>query len=213
MSKTEGRTDTGVKVAIDNAVRNMASEIVKQILVKVGREVSDLEMAAIQTKALQQALKLKEKESVVRVAREKEAGVIAFEVLEAMESLADNRAILRYGLDKLGKHVGLRVYNKNTDGGVNPTGEPELEDDISALFDGMDMEGMIDDMTHLRDNRTRTVGGASSKKEKDPLLIELDKRIPTLTEILLSKGETVARYAIESFKKSHEFNVIKAKAE
>lgn len=206
-----------VKVSVDNACRELASKIEKKIVAKVGRKLTAVEQDNVSKMSMRQALTIKAKEQVVRNERQKTAEVLAKDTVESLAFVGDNVNFFRYALDKIAQAtIQCRVYNKGT-GSPRVDDNIELADDIAGLFEDINLDSMVDDMTELRDNRKRVANGESAKAKKEatdnPIFAEIEKKLPSLCEAIMAEGATIAKYALKHIGKTRELQILPIKEE
>ena len=128
------------------------------------------------------------KEEKLRNERHELANVLADTVMEGLAFLNGNAALMRYALDKVSQSTILhRVGQRGTRPGSDEEVDLHLEDDLASLLGDIDLDMCLDEMTDLRDTRSRSLGGKKkAKTEDDPLFAEIESVVPTIKELLMS---------------------------
>ena len=205
------------KITVDNAVRTLADQFYAKIVAGLpeGRTLQAAEEIALKAGCVKKALAVKTKEEKIRNERQEVAELLAADVLEGLSFLNGNASLMRYALDKVAqttiKHrVGQRGTRPGSDGEEI---DLHLEDDLAALLGDIDLDACLDEMTDLRDTRTRSLSGKKKdKSEDDPLFAEIEAAVPTIRELIMQEGETVARYCMKFIGKQNDFAVTRMKA-
>lgn len=227
-------SDHKIGVTVDNAVRKLADQFFIQVAGKdnkvllagevrpddpdfgtVGRELLPAEIQGLMKKLIGKALLVKKKEQEIRDARQSEAEEISAVILEELSFLAGNKDMQRYALDMIAvKTCAHRMYNKSVGGSIEEKDTAiTLADDLESLLGDIDLDAEIDAMTDFRDTRVKTAG-MSKKKEKasseiDPVIIQIREVVPPLQELLIEKGEAIARYCMKYIAKTQEFQCLR----
>lgn len=212
-----GGDNTVKKITVDNAVRTMADAFFAKIVAGLpeGRTLLAAEEKALKAGCVKKALAVKTKEEALRNERQDTAELLAVEVMEGLSFLNGNASLLRYALDKIAQttikyRVGQRGTRPGSDGDEV---DLHLEDDLAALLGDIDLDACLDEMTDLRDTRSRSLGGKKkAKAENDPLFAEIESIVPTIRELIMTEGETVARYCMKFIGKENDFAVTRMKA-
>jgi len=228
-----GTTDNKIGVTVDNAVRKLADKFYRQVagvdnipligeavrpdepdFGTIGRELTPAEVQGVMKKLLGKALLVKRKEQALRDDRQLAAEEIAELIMGELDFLAGNKDMQRYALDMLAvKTCHHRMYNKSVGGSIAEKDLAiTLSDDLEDLLGDIDLDAELDAMTELRDTRVKTVGMSKKKKastETDPVIIQIREVVPSLQEMLIDKGETIARYCMKHIAKVHEFQCLR----
>lgn len=216
----EPETDNTKKVviSIDNAVRTLADQFYARVIsgLPEGRVLVAAEEIALKKKCTAKALQVKKLEQKEREERQAIAELLAVEVMDGLSFLTGNAELIRFTLDKVAQTTILhRVGQRGTRPGSEDEDAIVLADDLDSLLGDIDLEACLDEMTDLRDIRTRSLSGTKKKKvasEDDPVMIEINTIVPTLRELIMTHGETVARYCMKAIGKQNDFSVIRMKA-
>ena len=229
------RTDSGrIGVTVDNAVRSLANTFFIQIAGKdnlplvgdavrpdepdfgtLGRELLPAEVAGLQKKLIGKALIVKKKEQDLRDARQAEAEEVSVVILGELDFLSGNKDLLRHALDRVSVITcHHRMYNKSVGGSIEEKDTAvTLSDDLESLLGDIDLDAELEAMTELRDTRVKTAGMGKKKEkvssETDPTMIRINEVVPTLQELLIEKGETIARYCMKHIAKTQEFQCLR----
>ena len=210
-----GGDNTVKKITVDNAVRTMADKFYADVLAKLpeGRTLQPAEEIALKVGCVKKALLVKTKEEAVRQERIELADVLKDEVMDGLSFLNGNSSLTRYALDKIAQTTILhRIGERGTRTG-DDIEAIHLEDDLADLLGDIDIDTCLDEMTDLRDTRSRALGGTKkAKAEDDPLFAEIESIVPTLKELLMSQGESVALYCMKAIGKANDFSVVRMKA-
>ena len=226
--------DGKIGVTVDNAVRTLADQFFLQVAGRdnkpliegqvrpddpdfgtVGRELLPAEVQGVMKKLIGKALLVKRKEQELRETRQSEAEEISVVILEELAFLAGNKDMTRYALDMIAvKTCAHRMYNKSVGGSIEEKDHAiTLSDDLEDLLGDIDLDAEIDAMTDLRDTRVKTVGMGKKKdkadSENDPVIIKIREVVPPLQELLIEKGEAIARYCMKYIAKTEEFQCLR----
>lgn len=216
VAEPSGGDNTIKKITVDNAVRTMADNFYAKIVAGLpeGRVLQAAEEKALKAACVKKALVVKTKEEALRNERQEIAELLADEVLEGLSFLNGNASLLRYALDKVAQTtIKHRVGQRGTRPGSDEEVDLHLEDDLTALLSDIDLDACLDDMTDLRDTRSRSLGGKKkAKSEDDPLFAEIETAVPTIRELIMREGETVARYCMKFIGKQNDFAIVRMKA-
>ena len=172
-------------------------------------------MQGLLKKLIGKALIVKKKEQAVREERQGEAEDISVIIMDELGFLAGNKDMQRYALDMIAeKTCHHRMYNKSVGGSIEEKDTAiTLSDDLESLLGDIDLDAELDAMTDLRDTRVKTVGMGKKKdkadSENDPVIIQIREVVPSLQELLIEKGETIARYCMKYIAKTHEFQCLR----
>ena len=225
-------SDHKIGVTVDNAVRKLADQFFTKVAGKdnkvllagevrpddpdfgtVGRELLPAEIQGLMKKLIGKALLVKKKEQDVRDARQSEAEEISVVILEELSFLAGNKDMQRYALDMIAvKTCAHRMYNKSVGGSIEEKDTAiTLADDLESLLGDIDLDAEIDAMTDFRDTRVKTAGNKKEKvsSETDPVIIQIREVVPPLQELLIEKGEAIARYCMKYIAKTQEFQCLR----
>ena len=215
IAEPSGEDNTIKKITVDNAVRTMADGFYAKVVegLPEGRTLQPAEEIALKAGCIKKALAVKTKEEEVRNERVALADVLKGEVMEGLSFLNGNSSLTRYALDKIAQTTILhRIGERGTRTG-DDVEALHLEDDLADLLGDIDIDACLDEMTDLRDTRSRSLGGKKkSKAEDDPLFAEIESIVPTLRELLMSQGESVALYCMKAIGKDNDFSVVRMKA-
>ena len=227
-------SENRIGVVVDNAVRTLADNFFRQIAGAdnmpllpgqtrpstpdygtLGRELSAAEVQGLMKKLINKALLVKKKEQELREARQAEAEEISAIIMEELSFLSGNKDMQRYALDMIAvKTCHHRMYNKSVGSSIEERDTTiTLAADIEDLLSDIDLDAELDAMTELRDCRVRTIGTSEKKEkpssDKDPVLIQIREVVPSLQEILIDKGETIARYCMKHIAKVHDYQCLR----
>lgn len=215
--ETDNTNSPDKKITIDNAVRTMADAFYARIVegLPEGRVLQAAEEIALKAGCVTKALIVKKKEEAVRNERIALADILKDEVMEGLSFLSGNSSLKRYALDKISQTtIKHRIGERGTRPNSGEDVDLHLEDDLAALLGDIDLDACLEEMTDLRDTRTRSLGGKKkAKSEDDPLFAEIDAIVPTLRELLMSQGKDVALYCMKAIGKDNDFAVTRMKAE
>jgi hypothetical protein len=226
--------DGKIGVTVDNAVRSLADTFFIKVAGRgnlpliagqvrpenpdygtLGRELQPAEVQGLLKKLIGKALLVKRNEQVQREERQGEAEEIAAVVMGELDFLAGNKDMQRYALDMLAvKTCHHRMYNKSVGGSIEEKDTAiTLADDLESLLGDIDLDAELDAMTELRDCRVQTRGMGKTKdkasSETDPVIIQIREVVPSLQELLIEKGETIARYCMKFIAKTHDFQCLR----
>ena len=227
-------TDNKIGVTVDNAVRSLADRFFIKVAGRdnlpligeavrpdnpdygtLGRVLEPAEMQGLLKKLIGKALLVKKKEQDVRNARQVEAEEISVVILGELDFLSGNKDLLRHALDRIAvKTAHHRIYNKSVGGSIEEKDLAiTLSDDLESLLGDIDLDAELETMTELRDTRVKTVGMGKKKEkastETDPTMIRINEVVPTLQDLLIEKGETIARYCMKHIAKTQEFQCLR----
>ena len=223
-----------IGVTVDNAVRSLANQFFEKVAGKdnlpliagqvrpdnpdygnLGRELQPAEVQGLLKKLIGKALLVKKKEQVQREERQSEAEEISVIIMEELSFLAGNKDMERYALDMIAvKTCHHRMYNKSVGGSIEEKDTAiTLSDDLEDLLGDIDLDAELDAMTELRDCRVQTRGMGKKKdkasSENDPVIIQIREVVPSIQDLLIDKGETIARYCMKFIAKTHEFQCLR----
>ena len=211
-----GGDNTVKKITIDNAVRTMADKFFAKIVegLPEGRVLQPAEEIALKAGCTKKALQVKTAEEALRNERIALADVLKGEVMEGLSFLNGNSSLMRFALDKVSQTTILhRVGERGTRTG-DDVEAVHLEDDLASLLGDIDIDACLEEMTDLRDTRSKSLGGTKkAKAEDDPLFAEIENVVPTLRELLMSQGKDVALYCMKAIGKDNAYSVVRMKAE
>ena len=223
-----------IGVTVDNAVRSLAQQFYDKVAGKdnrvlldgevrpdnpdygtIGRELLPAEIIGVMKKLIGKALLVKKKEQVQREERQGEAEELSVLIMEELSFLSGNKDMERYALDMIAvKTCHHRMYNKSVGGSIEEKDHAiTLSDDLEDLLGDIDLDAELDAMTELRDCRVQT-RGMGKKKDKastdtDPVIIQIREVVPSIQDMLIEKGETIARYCMKYIAKTHEFQCLR----
>lgn len=177
------------KVKVHNDVLAIKETMVHHVLSNLGKSRNDLTEAQwllVEKTAFKRALALYEtkerEERQVRVSGD----VLAIAILESLNTqLSNNQGIMRHIVEMIAPR-GTKVYKKNTTEIVTSL-SVENDPDILAAFD----------MLNEEDFKDVTASNISSELTDETLEAVLNV-IPSLTEMVCSKGEEVRKAAIKA---------------
>ena len=223
-----------IGVTVDNAVRQLADTFFLQIAGRdnkpligeevrpdnpdfgtLGRELLPAEVQGLLKKLIGKALIVKKKEQVQREERQVEAEELSGLIMEELSFLAGNKDMERYALDMIAvKTCHHRMYNKSVGGSIEEKDTAvTLSDDLESLLGDIDLDAEIDAMTEMRDCRIKTVGMGKKKdkasSDNDPVILQIREVVPSIQDMLIEKGETIARYCMKFIAKTHEFQCLR----
>ena len=223
-----------IGVTVDNAVRSLANQFFVKVAGKdnlpllgdavrpdnpnygtLGRVLEPAEVQGLLKKLIGKALLVKKKEQDVRDARQVEAEEVSVVILGELDFLSGNKDLLRHALDRIAvKTAHHRMYNKSVGGSIEEKDLAiTLSDDLESLLGDIDLDAELETMTELRDTRVKTVGMGKKKEkastETDPTMIRINEVVPTLQDLLIEKGETIARYCMKHIAKTQEFQCLR----
>ena len=211
-----GGDNTVKKITIDNAVRTMADKFFAKIVdgLPEGRVLQAAEEIALKAGCTKKALQVKTAEEALRNERIGLADILKVEVMEGLTFLNGNSSLMRHALDKIAQTTSLhRVGERGTRTG-DDVEAIHLEDDLAILLGDIDIDACLEEMTDLRDTRSRSLGGTKkAKAEDDPLFAEIESVVPTLRELLMSQGKDVALYCMKAIGKDNDYSVVRMKAQ
>lgn len=218
IAEPSGGDNTIKKITIDNAVRTMADAFYAKIVAGLpeDRVLLAAEEVALKAGCVKKALAVKTKEEALRNDRHALADILKDEVMEGLSFLNGNSSLMRYALDKVAQTTILhRVGERGTrPGSSGEDVDLHLEDDLASLLGDIDLDACLDEMTDLRDTRSRSLGGKKKAKAvDDPLFAEIESIVPTIRELVLSQGKEVALYCMKAIGKDNDFSVVRMKAE
>jgi len=212
----DNTTTPDKKITVDNAVRTMADGFYAKIVAGLpeGRALLAAEEIALKAGCIKKALVVKTKEEELRNERIALADILKDEVMEGLHFLTGNSSLTRYALDKIAQTTILhRVGERGTRSDSGEGVEIHLEDDLADLLGSIDIDACLDEMTDLRDTRSRSINGTKkAKAEDDPLFAEIESIVPTLRELLMSQGKDVALYCMKAIGKDNDFSIVRMKA-
>ena len=215
VAEPRGEDNTMKKITVDNAVRTMADGFYAKIVANLpeGRTLQAAEEIALKAGCIKKALAVKTKEEALRNERVELAVILKDEVMEGLSFLNGNSSLQRYALDKISQTTIMhRVGERGTRTG-DDVEAVHLEDDLASLLGDIDIDACLEEMTDLRDTRSRSLGGKKKDKaEDDPLFAQIEEIVPTLREVLMSQGESVALYCMKAIGKDNDFSVVRMKA-
>lgn len=216
VAEPSGGDNTIKKITIDNAVRTMADQFFAKVVAGLpeGRVLQAAEEIALKAGCTKKALAVKTKEEALRNERHELANVLKEEVMEGLTFLNGNSSLMRFALDKIAQTT---IHHRVGERGTRSTDDLEaaihLEDDLTALLSDIDLDACLEEMTDLRDTRSRSLGGKKKPKAEDnPLFAEIESVVPTLRELLLSQGKEVALYCMKAIGKDNDYSVVRMKA-
>ncbi len=216
IAEPSGGDNTIKKITVDNAVRTMADQFYAKVVAGLpeGRVLQAAEEIALKAGCIKKALAVKTKEEALRNERHEMANILKEEVMEGLSFLNGNASLTRFALDKIAQTTILhRVGERGTRSSDDLEAAVHLEDDLTALLGDIDLDACLDEMTDLRDTRSRSLGGKKkAKSEDDPLFAEIESVVPTLRELLLSQGKEVALYCMKAIGKDNDYSVVRMKA-
>ncbi|MCK5615971.1 hypothetical protein KAR91_79650 [Candidatus Pacearchaeota archaeon] len=223
-----------IGVTVDNAVRSLANQFFVKVAGKdnlpllgdavrpdnpdygsLNRVLEPAEVQGLLKKLIGKALLVKKKEQDVRDARQLEAEEVSVVILGELDFLSGNKDLLRHALDRISvKTAHHRMYNKSVGGSIEEKDLAiTLSDDLEDLLGDIDLDAELETMTELRDTRVKTVGMGKKKEkastETDPTMIRINEVVPTLQDLLIEKGETIARYCMKHIAKTQEFQCLR----
>ncbi len=226
-------SDNKIGVTVDNAVRKLADQFFLKIagidnkpligdavrpdepdFGTCGRELSSAEVQGVMKKLIGKALLVKRKEQALRDERHGEAVEISELIMDELDFLAGNKDMQRYALDMIAvKTCHHRMYNKSVGATIAEKDTAvTLTDDLEDLLGDIDLDAELDAMTELRDTRVKSAGMSKQKKastETDPVIIQIREVVPSIQDMLIEKGETIARYCMKHIAKVHEFQCLR----
>jgi hypothetical protein len=215
VSEPSGGDNTVKKITVDNAVRTLADKFFESIVAGLpeGRVLLAAEEGALKAGCVKKALAVKAKEEAIRQERHDIAGVLKDDIMDGLSFLNGNSSLQRYALDKIAQTTILhRVGERGTRTG-DDVEALHLEDDLASMLGDIDIDSCLDEMTDLRDTRSRSLGGTKkAKSEDDPLFAQINEVVPTLRELLMSQGKEVALYCMKAIGKANDFSVVRMKA-
>ena len=216
-SGEDNTTTPDKKITIDNAVRTMADKFYAKIVdgLPEGRVLLPAEEIALKAGCTKKALAVKTKEEAVRNERIALADILKDEVMEGLSFLTGNSHLTRFALDKIAQTtIKHRVGERGTRSDSGEGAEINLEDDLASMLGDIDIDACLEEMTDLRDTRSRSIGGTKkAKAEDDPLFAEIEAIVPTLRELVMSQGKDVALYCLKAIGKDNDFSVVRMKAQ
>ena len=223
-----------IGVTVDNAVHSLANQFFLKVAGRdnlpllagqvrpdnpdygtLGRELLPAEVQGLQKKLIGKALLVKKKEQSVREERQSEAEDISVLIMDELDFLNGNKDMQRYALDMISvKTCHHRMYNKSVGASIEEKDTAvTLADDLESLLGDIDLDAEIDAMTEMRDCRIKTVGMGKKKdkasSENDPVIRQIREVVPSIQEMLIEKGETIARYCMKFIAKTHEFQCLR----
>lgn len=226
--------DGKIGVTVDNAVRSLANQFFAKVAGRdnlpligdavrpddpdygtLGRALLPAEVQGLMKKLIGKALLVKKKEQVQREERQGEAEEISVLIMEELDFLAGNKDMQRYALDMIAvKTCHHRMYNKSVGGSIEEKDTAiTLADDLEDLLGDIDLDAELDAMTELRDCRVQTRGMGKKKdkadSENDPVIIQIREVVPSIQDLLIDKGETIARYCMKFIAKKYEFQCLR----
>ena len=177
------------KVKVHNDVLAIKETMVHQVLSNLGKSRSDLSEAQwmlVEKTAFKRALALYEtkerEERQIKISGDS----LAITILESLNTqLSNNQGIMRHIVEMIAPR-GTKVYKKNTTEIVTAL-SVENDPDILAAFD----------MLNEDDFKDVTASNISSELTDETLEAVLNV-IPSLTEMVCSKGEEIRKAAIKS---------------
>ena len=211
-----GEDNTIKKITVDNAVRTMADSFFAKIVAGLpdGRTLQAAEEIALKAGCIKKALAVKIKEEALRNERHELANVLKEDVMTGLSFLNGNSSLTRYALDKIAQTTILHRVGERGTRSSDVEEAIHLEDDLAALLGDIDLDACLEEMTDLRDTRSRSLGGTKkAKAEDDPLFAEIAEIVPTLRELIMSQGKDVALYCMKAIGKDNDFAVTRMKAE
>lgn len=207
--------NTVKKITVDNAVRTMADGFYARIVAGLpeGRVLQAAEEIALKAGCVKKALAVKTKEEALRNERHELANVLKEDIMEGLSFLNGNSSLTRYALDKIAQTTILHRVGERGTRSSDVEEAIHLEDDLAALLGDIDLDACLEEMTDLRDTRSRSLGGTKkAKAEDDPLFAEIAAIVPTLRELLMSQGKDIALYCMKAIGKDNDFSVVRMKA-
>ena len=210
-----GEDNTIKKITVDNAVRTMADNFYAKIVAGLpeGRVLLAAEEIALKAGCVKKALAVKTKEEALRNERHELANVLKEDIMEGLSFLSGNSSMKRYALDKIAQTTILHRVGERGTRSSDVEEAIHLEDDLAALLGDIDLDACLEEMTDLRDTRSRSLGGTKKiKAEDNPLFAEIESIVPTLRELLMSQGKDVALYCMKEIGKDNDFAVVRMNA-
>lgn len=186
----------GIELKLDKAMTAIIEKAKAKICQLNNKKFTDMneqEQLYVTEQAVKIAVKVKEKENIIREEREREASVISNDILLTINDLTINKACKKYILDKLGKnaYINMRIVPKQakidiSDGTVN------IDESLIDCVEAVSIDSFLDEFTELRDNKTRETSDTGIVGSET--LQKIDDTLPLLHERIVEKGDLIAKY-------------------